>query len=146
MKRILLLISITIGLLTSCTSSTTEKTSNVLAEKSPKNIIMIVGDGMGPAYTTAYRYYKDDLSTPLVDLTIFDELLVGMAARLNAGLKHVPAWLLYILCATHIAWLFYLGLTGGLGVEPIKALEHAYGAAGLKALVATLAVTPLTFL
>ena len=80
MKRILLLTSITIGLLTSCTSSTTEKTSNVLAEKSPKNIIMIVGDGMGPAYTTAYRYYKDDLSTPLVDLTIFDELLVGMAS------------------------------------------------------------------
>ena len=68
---------------------------------------------------------------------------MGMASRLNAGLKHVPAWLLYILCATHIAWLFYLGLTGGLGVEPIKALEHAYGTAGLKALVATLAVTPL---
>ena len=65
-----------------------------------------------------------------------------MAARLNAGLKHIPAWLLYILCATHIAWLFYLGLTGGLGVEPIKALEHAYGTAGLKALGATLAVTP----
>lgn len=63
--------------------------------------------------------------------------------RLNAGLKRVPAWSVYILCAGHIGWLFYLGLTGGLGVEPIKALEQAYGEAGLKALAVTLAVTPL---
>ncbi|HCF78227.1 MAG TPA: alkaline phosphatase, partial [Glaciecola sp.] len=29
------------------------------SESTPKNIIMIVADGMGPAYTTAYRYYAD---------------------------------------------------------------------------------------
>jgi alkaline phosphatase len=46
----------------------------------PKNIIMIVGDGMGPSYTTAYRMYADDPSTPEVEQTVFDRLLVGMAS------------------------------------------------------------------
>ena len=40
-------------------------------------------------------------------------------------------------------WLFYLGLTGGLGVEPIEALEHRYGELALQFLIAGLAVTPL---
>ena len=30
--------------------------SSVMAESAPKNIIYMIGDGMGPAYTTAYRY------------------------------------------------------------------------------------------
>jgi alkaline phosphatase len=51
-----------------------------LATYSPKNIIMIVGDGMGPSYTTAYRMYADDPSTPEVETTVFDRLLVGMAS------------------------------------------------------------------
>lgn len=38
----------------------------------PKNIIMIVGDGMGPAYTTAYRYFKDNPETLDVESTVFD--------------------------------------------------------------------------
>jgi alkaline phosphatase len=41
---------------------------------------MVIGDGMGPAYTTGYRYYMDDRKTPLVEKTIFDELLSGMAS------------------------------------------------------------------
>lgn len=45
----------------------------------PKNIIYMIGDGMGPAYTSAYRYYIDDPKTKHVDNTIFDEILVGMA-------------------------------------------------------------------
>ena len=45
----------------------------------PKNIIYMIGDGMGPAYTTAYRYYKDDKKTKVVEQTIFDQLLTGMA-------------------------------------------------------------------
>jgi alkaline phosphatase len=53
---------------------------STLAANTPKNIIMIVGDGMGPAYTTAYRIYADDLSTPEVEETVFDRLLVGMAS------------------------------------------------------------------
>lgn len=53
---------------------------STLAAPSPKNIIMIIGDGMGPAYTSAYRMYVDDPSTPEVEQTVFDRLLVGMAS------------------------------------------------------------------
>jgi alkaline phosphatase len=49
-------------------------------EKPAKNIIIVIGDGMGPAYTTGYRYYMDNKNTPVVETTIFDELLTGMAS------------------------------------------------------------------
>ncbi|MFT4929705.1 MAG: alkaline phosphatase [Phenylobacterium sp.] len=51
----------------------------------PKNIIYIIGDGMGPAYTSAYRYYMDNPQTPKVENTIFDELLTGMASTYSRG-------------------------------------------------------------
>ncbi len=43
-----------------------------------KNVIFMIGDGMGPAYNTAYRSFKDDPSTPYMENTAFDEYLVGM--------------------------------------------------------------------
>lgn len=46
----------------------------------PKNIIMVVGDGMGPAFISAYRMYVDDPATLKVEPTVFDRLLVGMAS------------------------------------------------------------------
>ncbi|XQW83408.1 alkaline phosphatase [Thalassotalea piscium] len=49
-----------------------------------KNVIMIVGDGMGPAYTTAYRYYNDDPNTPQIEETVFDRHLVGMSSTYPA--------------------------------------------------------------
>lgn len=49
-----------------------------------KNVIMIVGDGMGPAYTTAYRYYHDDPNTPEIEETVFDRHLVGMSSTYPA--------------------------------------------------------------
>ncbi len=52
---------------------------SVMAESAPKNIIYMIGDGMGPAYTTAYRYFKDDPKTKVVDPTVFDTILRGMA-------------------------------------------------------------------
>ncbi|WP_408008365.1 alkaline phosphatase [Pseudalkalibacillus sp. A8] len=42
-----------------------------------KNIIFMVGDGMGPSYTTMYRYIKDDQSTKMMERTVFDPYLVG---------------------------------------------------------------------
>lgn len=42
-----------------------------------KNVIFLIGDGMGTAYTTAHRYMKDDPSTPLMEATEFDKYLVG---------------------------------------------------------------------
>lgn len=62
---------------------------------------------------------------------------------INTAARRVPAWSLYILCATWAGWVFYRGATGGLGVEPIEALEHEYGAMALKLLVVGLAITPL---
>jgi sulfoxide reductase heme-binding subunit YedZ len=55
----------------------------------------------------------------------------------------VPAEVLYILCAIHIGWLFWLAASGQMGAEPIKALEHAYGLTALKLILAVLAITPL---
>ncbi|WP_348729363.1 alkaline phosphatase [Rheinheimera texasensis] len=49
------------------------------AMAAPKNIIYMIGDGMGPAYLSAYRYYMDDPATKAVEATIFDELWVGVA-------------------------------------------------------------------
>lgn len=43
----------------------------------PKNIIMVISDGTGPAFTTAYRYFIDDPQTPIVETTILDNILVG---------------------------------------------------------------------
>lgn len=66
-----------------------------------------------------------------------------MIDTLNTSLRRIPAWTIYIVGVAWAAWLFYLGLTGGLGPEPINALEREYGEIGLKLLVIGLAVTPL---
>jgi alkaline phosphatase len=67
MKKIL-----SVLLLTSCALN--------VSHAAPKNIIMVIGDGMGPAYTSAYRYLKDDPSTDLVEETVFDRHLIGMSS------------------------------------------------------------------
>ncbi|MEM9786922.1 MAG: protein-methionine-sulfoxide reductase heme-binding subunit MsrQ [Pseudomonadota bacterium] len=62
---------------------------------------------------------------------------------INGALRKVPAWTIYIVCAVWTGWMFYLALTGGLGVEPINALEREYGELALQLLVLGLLVTPL---
>lgn len=66
-----------------------------------------------------------------------------MTNTINSALRRVPAWTIYIVGAAWAGWLFFLGVTGGLGVEPINGLEREYGEIGLKLLVVGLAVTPL---
>ena len=63
--------------------------------------------------------------------------------RINLALGRVPAWPVYIVGGLVPFWYLYLGLTGGLGVEPIEALEHRLGELALQGLIAGLAVTPL---
>ncbi|WP_085992634.1 alkaline phosphatase [Oceanobacillus senegalensis] len=58
-------------------------TSVVDAKISPnqgkvKNVIFLIGDGMGPTYSTAYRAFMDDKTTPYMEKTAFDNYLVGM--------------------------------------------------------------------
>ena len=43
----------------------------------PKNIIFLIGDGVGTAYTSAYRYLQDDPTARLTDDMSFDSYLVG---------------------------------------------------------------------
>ncbi|WP_214000717.1 alkaline phosphatase [Arsukibacterium sp.] len=49
-------------------------------EAAPKNIIYMIGDGMGPSYVAAYRYYQRDPAAAEVANTVYDELLTGMAS------------------------------------------------------------------
>ncbi|MCV2886072.1 alkaline phosphatase [Aestuariibacter sp. AA17] len=59
-------------------------TFGLQAAEQPKNIIMVVGDGMGPAVTTGYRYFADNPDTPEIEDTVFDRHLVGMASTYPA--------------------------------------------------------------
>ncbi|MCB4456136.1 protein-methionine-sulfoxide reductase heme-binding subunit MsrQ [Leisingera sp. McT4-56] len=61
----------------------------------------------------------------------------------NQLLRRLPVWAVYLAGMLPAPWLFYLGATGGLGVEPIKALEHEYGELALQLLILTLAISPL---
>lgn len=65
------------------------------------------------------------------------------AQTINGALRKLPIWPIYAVGALPPVWYFYLGLTGGLGVEPIKEFEHRLGILGLQMLIAVLAVTPL---
>ncbi len=66
-----------------------------------------------------------------------------MIDAINRFARKVPTWPLYILCLLPVPWLLYLAQTGGLGREPIKALEHELGEIALQLLILGLAITPL---
>lgn len=66
-----------------------------------------------------------------------------VVSTVNGVLRRVPAWLIYVVMAVWVGWVFYLGATNQLGPEPINKLERAYGEMGLTFLVAGLVVTPL---
>lgn len=66
-----------------------------------------------------------------------------LSQRINVGLSKLPAWPLYLVGVLPPVWFLWLGLTGGLGVEPIKALEHRLGELALQMFIVSLLVTPL---
>lgn len=59
------------------------------APSRPKNIVIMIGDGMGPAYTSAYRYYQDNPNTQEVEQTVFDRLAIGSASTYPAAVSGV---------------------------------------------------------
>lgn len=63
--------------------------------------------------------------------------------RINAALRKLPVWVLYVAGALWPLWLLYLAGTGDMGPEPIKPLEHELGRLALQALILGLVVTPL---
>lgn len=63
--------------------------------------------------------------------------------RVNRLARRIPTWPLYVVAIIPPAWLFYAGVTGGLGADPVKAMEHQIGLLGLQVLIASLCITPL---
>lgn len=63
--------------------------------------------------------------------------------RISGIARRVPTWPVYVLGVLPAVWLFYQGLTGGLGIDPVKALEHQYGEWALQLLLLGLCITPL---
>lgn len=85
MKKILS--AVALATLTACVSTAPQNQQQVVAAPqidAPRNIIMIVGDGMGPAYTAAYRYFKDDPQTTAIEPTVFDDILIGRSSTYPA--------------------------------------------------------------
>lgn len=74
-NKLFTIAAMTLGI-TACANSNVKNDVNTL----PKNIIFMIGDGMGVAHTTSYRYFADDKATKEVERTVFDELLVGTSS------------------------------------------------------------------
>lgn len=68
---------------------------------------------------------------------------MDIVSKINGGVRRVPTWLVYILYMLPAPYFFYLALTGGLGPEPVKPLEHEYGEIALQLLIIGLCITPL---
>lgn len=68
---------------------------------------------------------------------------MNLVDGINHLARKLPTWVVYIVYALPAPYLLYLGLTGGLGREPIKALEHELGEIALQLLIIGLTITPL---
>lgn len=63
--------------------------------------------------------------------------------RINAFSRRVPTWVVYSLGLVPLALLVWGAVFGGLGPDPVKAIERGLGERGLQFLLASLAITPL---
>lgn len=64
-------------------------------------------------------------------------------ARINSLGRAVPTWAVYIHLLLPVPLYFYMATTGGMGVEPINALERKMGEIALQLVIAGLCITPL---
>ncbi|MEI4485561.1 protein-methionine-sulfoxide reductase heme-binding subunit MsrQ [Frigidibacter sp. MR17.14] len=67
----------------------------------------------------------------------------ALVGAINTRARRVPVWAIYLLGALPAAWIVWLTLQGGLGIDPVKEIEHRLGKLGLQFLAGGLAVTPL---
>ena len=63
--------------------------------------------------------------------------------RVNGYLRRIPEWAVWLLGALPLAVLVYDTLTGHLGVDPIRDIEHRLGRTALYFLMGSLAITPV---
>lgn len=63
--------------------------------------------------------------------------------RVNTLARRVPENAVYAAGMLPFLWIVWLTFTGGLGPDPVKAIELRLGELGLQFLVASLAITPI---
>ena len=63
--------------------------------------------------------------------------------RINTAARWVPTWAVYVVYMIPVPVLLYLGVTNGLGRDPVKALEHELGEIALQLLIIGLCISPL---
>lgn len=66
-----------------------------------------------------------------------------MRRRINDALRRIPVWALWLAGLIPLALLVWDTFTGGLGIDPVRDIEHRLGRTALYFLIASLAVTPL---
>jgi sulfoxide reductase heme-binding subunit YedZ len=64
-------------------------------------------------------------------------------ASMNGALRRLPPGAVYLLGLLPLAWVVWLVISGGIGVDPVKEIEHRLGKIGLWFLVGGLTITPL---
>jgi len=69
--------TITAGALIGSFANNEVQAKEVTKKNEIRNVIFLIGDGMGVSYTSAYRYLKDNPATKVVEQTEFDHYLVG---------------------------------------------------------------------
>ena len=65
-----------------------------------------------------------------------------MVDLINRQARKLPTWVVYLIGFLPMPFLFWQGINGALGVDPVKALEHEYGELALQLLIFGLAITP----
>lgn len=77
-KKLISIAAISTLALSSLTISASDVDAKTTTKKNEvKNVIFLIGDGMGNSYTSAYRYLKNSSSNQYVNQTSFDKYLVG---------------------------------------------------------------------
>lgn len=62
---------------------------------------------------------------------------------LNRQARRLPTWVVYLLGLVPLGFLVWGAIFGGIGPDPVKAIERGLGLRGLQFLLASLAITPL---
>jgi sulfoxide reductase heme-binding subunit YedZ len=58
-------------------------------------------------------------------------------------MRRLPTWVVYLSGLIPLGWIVYLTLYGGIGVDPVKGIEHRLGKVALWFLVGGLTITPV---
>lgn len=132
--RASLLSCLSVAFVASCTvTESVENVQQIASTTAPKNIIMVVADGMGPAYTTAYRNYVDDAATAEIENVVFDDILVGNASTYPAKISG------YVTDSAAAATALASGVksyNGAIGVDvdkkPVNSVMHYAKTKGMR--------------